>query len=250
MITVQDISKFNLFLKEIEIYNSNKEYWNKIITNLSPSFKEWMNTKFANGENINDGNPLVALRSGNIAIRIIQTERDVLQPKFASWEKQYTDLGVNELVICIQPYQTIYLETEYLIQKFLSNRHRRYLQRINVKYNDLLNKKRTSFLIDRLEGVILKPMINDNLFTDKLLIKNVREISRKLDVNDSTFKNKNIEKGYNQSINRANRINDKLSKKTKINSRKTKSLNNELQILKSVILNLKKEIEEQEKNIS
>ena len=251
MTRFNDISKFNLFMKSPEVYNLNKGYWNNLIKDLSPDFREWMNTKFENGEDANDGNPLVALRNGDIAIRIIQIERNSLQPKFASWEKKYQDINVKELVICIQPYNTTYNETEYLIKKFLHGRHRRFLERNNIKYNNLLNSNRTNFLINRLENISFRIIEKENvLIANRLSIKNIKEITKKLEVNDSTFKNKRIERKYNQSISKALKINLQLSKKRKMNSQKVKSLDNAFKNLKISVISLKKEIENQEKNIS
>ena len=248
---IKDISKFSFFLKNTDIYNSNKNYWTDYIVSLNSNFEEWMNNNFENGEFINDGNPLVALKNDNKAIRIIQIERNSFMPKFASWNKKYDFSNVDELVICIQPYAHIYLETEMLIKFFLINKSKRFQQKTNFKYNIELNKRRTSYLIENyrilnLESKLVKP----NLSVDERILKRVKEVTKKLEENDSTFINKNIERIYNVSIRKATAISVKFTKKIELNIHTAKKINKDFDSLKTELSKLENEIENSEKNIS
>lgn len=248
---IKDISEFRFFLKKTDIYNSNKNYWSSHIIQLNPNFQEWMNDRFENGEYINDGNPLVAMKNDNKAIRIIQIERNSFQPKFASWYKKYEFSNINELVICIQPYAQIYAEAEKLIKLFLINRSKRFQQQTNFKYNIELNKKRTTYLIENFRVLNLKPnLVNPNLTVDDVILKRVRKVAKILEENDSTFINKNIERRYNVSIRKAAAISVKFTKKFEINIRVAKRINKDFDSLKNELSKLENEIESIEKNIS
>lgn len=248
---INDISKFRLFLKKSDIYNYNKDYWNDYILELNSNFEEWMNNKFENGEFINDGNPLVAMKSDFKAIRIIQIERNSFQPKFASWNKNYEFLNIDELVICIQPYDQVYEETKKLIKLFLVNRSKRFQQRTNFKYNIELNKKRTNYLIENYRILNSKPnLVNPNLSVDINILKRVKKVAKTLEENDSTFINKNIERRYNVSLRKATAISVKFTKKFEINIRVAKRINKDFDSLKKELSKLENELENTEKNIS
>lgn len=236
------ILEFENFLKDQSTYDENVNFWKKIILRYNPDFREWMSDSYGNGVIIKDGNPLIALKLGNIAIRIIQLERDSLKPKFASWVKKYEDFEINELVICIQPYQTIYDETEKLIDLFFKNRFQRFQRITNFKYNSLLNRNRTSFLVKNYNAIASKKaIVYENLSIDREVARIVVRMANNLAPNDSVFKVKGISRLYNLSVKKAHEIDFELGNRVDVNN--AKRINKDFENMKNQLEKLKMEVE-------
>lgn len=243
------ISNFNGFLKDVEKYKSNVEFWKRKIHEVEPDFKDWMSNHYINGEEINDGNPLIAVRFDDIAIRIIQTEKNNLQPKFASWIKNYDEFNLTELVVCIQPDPRVYSSTEFLIKLFIKNKYRRFQNQMNLRYNKILNSNRTNFLLNKLEPISTTTnIIKSNLELNREAFKIVRTVSQKLRPNESIFRNSKISKPYNSSIQKASQITAQISVLKVVNFKEATKINLDFENLKNQISILKKEIVVEQKS--
>jgi hypothetical protein len=146
MKTKSDYSvSFNTFLKNKEIYKQNVTFWESVIKSLTnENQNDWILNNYDNGIEINDGNPLYSVRfDSNKAIRVIQDVRNDVSPKFASWNCNYNieDVQIEELVIALQPYRNIYNDAIKLIEHFLKNKYKRFQLELNIKYNDLTDRK-------------------------------------------------------------------------------------------------------------
>ena len=106
---------FSNFLKEKLVYQSCKDYWeikvNELLfSNKISGAKPYLNTKFVNGTDFYNGNPIINyyFSNSNKAIRIIQEEPNPKDLEIAAWTDKFeTDnFEANELVISIQltPY--------------------------------------------------------------------------------------------------------------------------------------------------
>jgi|GEM_PF-2673165 len=238
------ISNFYGFLKDEVIYRENVDFWKQEIEQLNPNFKDWMSNHYVNGLEINDGNPLVAVRYSNIAIRIIQTEKNALQPKFASWIKNYEQFNLKELVVCIQPDKAVYEVTIFLLKLFLKDRHRSFQHKMNIKYNYILNRYRTNFLVNQLEPISASAeIVNSKLELNKDAVKIVRAVSNRLKANESVFRNAKISKPYNISLEKAYKITAEISVHKPIDNKKATKINLDFKNLKNHVEKLKKEIE-------
>ncbi len=116
------------FLTNKQVYQICKNYWEiKIedllfkhgITNLSP----YLNTKFANGQDFNDGNPIVNLCDNrqNRAFRIIQEEPESEKETITAWtnKTEIEDKEIEELVISLELTPTTENIALDLISKWL-----------------------------------------------------------------------------------------------------------------------------------
>ena len=102
-----DFNKFRNFLTDKNIYSENVGLYKKLIHKITNEItSEWMITKFANGADIADGNPIYStfIENKKIAIRIIQTEIDINKPIFNAWinKNPFEMTDVDELVISMQ----------------------------------------------------------------------------------------------------------------------------------------------------
>jgi hypothetical protein len=243
------ISNFQGFLKDDEKYKSNVDFWKSKIHEIEPDFKDWMSNHYMNGEEINDGNPLIAVRYNNIAIRIIQTEKNNLQPKFASWIKKYNEFNLTELVVCIQPDPTVYTSTEFLIKLFYKNKYRRFQNKMNLRYNKILNSNRTHFLLNKLEPISASAnIIKSNMELNREAFKIVRAVSQKLRPNESIFRNAKISKPYNSSIQKASQITAQISVLRVLDIKEATKINLDFENLKNQISKLKEEIVVEQKS--
>lgn len=116
------------FLTNKLVYQICKDYWKiKIadlllkhgITSLSP----YLNTKFANGQDFNDGNPIVNLYDNkqNRAFRIIQEEPESEKETITAWTNkiEINDKKIEELVISLELTPTTENIALDLISKWL-----------------------------------------------------------------------------------------------------------------------------------
>ena len=105
------------FLKEKLIYQTCRDYWeikaNELFTrNRLLGAKPYLNTKFGDGTDFYNGNPIINYYFSSLgkAIRIIQEEPNPKDLEIAAWIDKFEtdDLKANELVISIQ--LTLYSE--------------------------------------------------------------------------------------------------------------------------------------------
>lgn len=239
-------SVFKNFLKSEDNYVGNKKYWLNYLLNLELVFEDWMNNKFVNNKEINDGNPLIAIKFNEKAIRIIQIEQNTLEPKFTSWNNKNEAFEINdELIICIQPFQDVYTDAKILIELFLLNKYKRKQQLLNTKYNRLLNKRRTGYLFNNLKILNTnEKIININNGINQKIKFRVNNIVQKLNINETVFTNKDIGRKYNQTIKIAKVLNTKISipKDKIINKRNAIFIDKKYSDLKVELIKLKNEI--------
>jgi len=106
---------FEGFLKEKLIYQVCKIYWeikleDLFAQNKISNAKPYLNTKFGDGTDMYNGNPMVNFKMENLgrAIRIIQEEPNPNDLEIAAWIDTFEtdDFSTKELVISIQlrPY--------------------------------------------------------------------------------------------------------------------------------------------------
>ena len=98
------------FLEKKVIYNQNESYWKRYVRKaLEPKAIEhesWLNTEYANGTKIYDGNPIYSAKlQHKKAIRIIQEEPESDTRQIAAWLEETEDEHENkieELVISLE----------------------------------------------------------------------------------------------------------------------------------------------------
>ncbi len=138
-----DFNSYTNFLTDKNIYSRNVGLYEKLIHRITNEItSEWMITKFSNGTDIADGNPIysVFIENKKIAIRIIQTQIDINKPIFNTRvnKNPFEMTGVRELIISLQLRQDTYEDLSYLIETFvnktLSNNITEFL---NGKYHKL-----------------------------------------------------------------------------------------------------------------
>ncbi len=106
---------FSNFLKEKLVYQSCQDYWeikvNELLFfNKISGVKPYLNTKFGDGTDFYNGNPILNyyFTKTNKAIRIIQEEPNPKDLEIAAWTDNFEteNFNANELVISIQltPY--------------------------------------------------------------------------------------------------------------------------------------------------
>jgi hypothetical protein len=141
-----NLDKFGDFLTDKNIYSENAGLYEKLIHKITnETTSEWIITKFANGTDIADGNPIYStfIENKKIAIRIIQAKIDINKPIFNTWinKNPFEMPDVKELVISLQLRQDTYEDLSYLIEIFinktLSNNITKFL---NGKYHKLWNE--------------------------------------------------------------------------------------------------------------
>lgn len=100
----------NFLTNELE-YNICKKYWETkieylLLKNKMKNFAPYLNTKYGNGEEQLDGNPIVNyyIKSKNKALRIIQEEPVSDNIEIGAWTNIFDedDLGIIELVISLE----------------------------------------------------------------------------------------------------------------------------------------------------
>jgi len=143
-----DFTKFDNFLKDWDLYKENKELWKEMICRTTKSEnEEWLITRFANGEDFFDGNPLYSalIKKKNKGIRIIQLENIVENPIFASWTStvELEDSVIEELTIALILNEYTYRDAEKLIQQFLNNykSFKKYLDQLEDTYTPINNAR-------------------------------------------------------------------------------------------------------------
>lgn len=120
-----DLNKFSNFLTDKNIYSENAGLYKKLIHKITNEItSEWIVTKFANGIDIADANPIYSafIEDKKVAIRIIQTEIDINKPIFSTWinKNPFEMTGVKELVISLQLRQDTYEDISYLLEIFIN----------------------------------------------------------------------------------------------------------------------------------
>ncbi|WP_460914689.1 hypothetical protein [Spirosoma areae] len=165
-----ELAKYKNFLSDKELYLQNKKFWGDTIVNLSEvSFEEWVTTKFANGEDFFDGNPIFSAfySSLNKAVRIIQLPIDRNIALLRVWldKVNYNDNSIKELVLVVQPIDKAYNSATSLITLFL---HGQAIGKSINAYNTFYQKE-----------VSLKSIgIDINKVTSKFTIKPFTELNR------------------------------------------------------------------------
>ncbi|MBN1463998.1 MAG: hypothetical protein JW922_10045 [Paludibacteraceae bacterium] len=119
---------FTDFLTNKLVYQICKNYWEIKIEDLLfkhgiTAFSPYLNTKFANGQDFNDGNPIVNLYDSkqNRAFRIIQEEPESENESITAWtnKTEINDIEIEELVISLELTPTTENIALDLISKWL-----------------------------------------------------------------------------------------------------------------------------------
>ena len=133
---------FSNFLKEKLVYQSCKDYWeiklNELLFfNKISGAEPYLNTKFGDGTDFYNGNPIINyyFTNSNKAIRIIQEEPNPKDLEIAAWiDKFETDkVKANELVISIQltPYSekiAYDLIKKWIVENYSSQKMDRFIE--------------------------------------------------------------------------------------------------------------------------
>ncbi|PID89626.1 MAG: hypothetical protein CSA05_00055 [Bacteroidia bacterium] len=132
---------FEGFLKEKLIYKTCKTYWEVKIEELFKQYKiknakPYLNTKFADGTDFFDANPIANYNISSIgrSIRIIQEEYNPNDLEIAAWidEFETENFKTKELVISIQlrPYtEKVAFEMikKWIVDNYPENKMEKYL---------------------------------------------------------------------------------------------------------------------------
>ena len=141
-----DFNKFSGFSNDKNIYSENVGLYEKLVHKITnETASEWIITKYADGTDIGDGNPIYSayVENKKLAIRIIQTKDDANAPIFNAWiNKNPYDMGdVKELVISLQLRQDTYEDLSYLIETFVNKMLSNHIiEFLNGKYHTLSNE--------------------------------------------------------------------------------------------------------------
>lgn len=210
---------FKNFMSSNDIYETNQNFWETTIENLvGGKIEDWVINKFANGNEIKDGNPLFSCRlSQRKALRIIQDKRNPYSPVFSSWVKNYDIEGndLEELVIAFQPYRYTYSSATELIERYLDGKYKLFQKKLNKEYNKKTNYNRVNHLLKFLESTnlhnnswnikreeLVYNQINYNLF------KRVNHLNQNLLFYQSVFENKELKNSFQAILKMINRLNN------------------------------------------
>jgi len=219
---------FKDFMSSNKNYEINQNFWEiKIREFVDEKLEVWVVNKFANGNEIKDGNPLFSCKlSQDKALRIIQDKRNPYSPVFTSWVKNYDIEGRNieELVITLQPYSNTYSDATDLIQRYLEGKYKLFQRELNSEYNRKTNYNRVSHLLKFLESTDL-PKNSWNIARSELisnqinysLFKRVSHINQNLLFYQSVFDNKKLKNSFESTVKTINRLNDIITLKYSYN---------------------------------
>lgn len=211
--------EFKDFMTSHDVYESNKNYWDTFVNEISENdLDDWVINRYANGTEINDGNPLFACKFSNAkALRIIQEPRNPYSPVFASWNSQYLidDNLINELIIALQPYQETYRNSQELIEKYINGNYKSLQRKLNIQYNEKTNLNRVKFLLRFLENTNLEDNFwnidRDEVISNKLnhhLFKKIHNVNQNLYFFKSNFENKELKSTYYSTLKTFNKLNN------------------------------------------
>ncbi|OJW72632.1 MAG: hypothetical protein BGO59_16065 [Spirosoma sp. 48-14] len=152
------LARYKNFLLDKDLYFQNKKFWNDTVSRLSNAdYTEWVITKFANGEDFFDGNPIFSAlyERLNKAIRIIQIEKDILIPELRVWLEnvQYEDRSnIKELLIVIQPSDSAFQTAQSIITTFLKGLSvKKYITTSNAFYKSKAQQARAKLVMESFE---------------------------------------------------------------------------------------------------
>lgn len=149
MIYKEDFKRFHV---SKDVYKENQKAWHQYIgKTFDGEIQDWIINEYANGLEILDGNPIYSAKfSNNLAVRIIQSERNPIKPLFASWNTQELDNDnrtVEELVIALQPYKEVYTDSAELIRKYIEGDFKKFQKEKNEYYESKTFEKRIKTII-------------------------------------------------------------------------------------------------------
>ena len=202
------LAKYKNFLSDKDLYFQNKIFWNDTIINLSKNkFEEWVITKFSNGEDFFDGNPIFSAfyPDLNKAIRIIQLPVDEDISLLRTWLDivNHGDKSIKELVLALQPNDKAYNSAISLITLFLSGQAvGKYINSYNIFYKKQVDLKSIGIDLGKAKSSFIKPFaelnqLNAKHLQDKKLDINVlREIYRRISVQKRVIEKNLIKNSY------------------------------------------------------
>ncbi len=140
---------FAEFMTNKLVYGICKDYWEIKIEYLLQKhnvsdFRPYLNTKFVNGQDFYDGNPMVNfyVEESNRAFRIIQEEPEAENEIITAWTNK-TELNnkqIDELVISLELTPTTEsiafdLISKWLIEKLSPNVIEKYVEYVRENFN-------------------------------------------------------------------------------------------------------------------
>lgn len=172
---MKTLSSYSDFLTNKGLYLDNQSFWNQVLAGLSHEFhEEWVSTKFANGDDFFDGNPIASALYTQIskAVRIIQVANDDNAPLVRAWLEKvdYNSKIVLELVVVVQPYDEAYHAAKNVLSFFLHETKEKsinaYIRAINLLHKQVASMKKAVSVIrtvnpDGTDDAILKSTISN-----------------------------------------------------------------------------------------
>ena len=225
---MENISNHKNFLKSPDDYKKAQSYWKSTLEKvLKSDIQPWISNQYFDGREIIDGNPIYSVRfRSDKAIRIIQLKRNAWEPLFNSWfsDVELPKGRVQELVICLQPYQIPFNESIKLIETFIEGKPiEKKLQRIVHVYEKewylrRIKKLRNSISQDVFEKKYLSITENELVNQSSLLrnFKRINEISIDIEEPVPYLASGELKTTYNQFIRNYYDLNNVISIKNNI----------------------------------
>ena len=174
---MKKLANYKNFLSDRDLYSQNVNFWKETITTLSDKqFEEWVSTKFANGQDFFDGNPIFSAlyEQLNKAVRIVQIEKDTSTPELRIWLEniQYDNEPIiKELLIVIQPSDRALESSKSIIAAFLKGLPiTKYITHYNAIYKSKARQVRAESAIASFE--------KNNRYTENYKLKQTKGPTR------------------------------------------------------------------------
>lgn len=148
-----DFSKFNQFLKSEEVYHQAQRHWQSTVEQVAAgeATEAWMDNRYANGQEILDGNPIysVFFPRKSLAIRIIQLDKTVENPIMVVWVDtvEHAPQQVQELVVSLQLFAYTFQDALAVLTLFKAGKlTQTRMDALNKRYERKWEQKKLSYV--------------------------------------------------------------------------------------------------------
>jgi len=148
-----DFSKFNQFLKSEEVYHQAQRHWQSTVEQVAAgeATEAWMDNRYANGQEILDGNPIysVFFPRKSLAIRIIQLDKTIENPIMVIWVDtvEHTPQQVQELVVSLQLFAYTFQDALAVLTLFIAGKLTpTRMDALNKRYERKWEQKKLSYV--------------------------------------------------------------------------------------------------------